>query len=135
MPTSLLLLAHVIRDAAWELFAALAALFTLISGLALLFYPGVYELSKSYATLQHLFPNPHIPGAFAVLTGLGVFLYLDRPFGRWAAVGVVIFQALQFFGSLASVGLSGGTVFFLLFLAIAMAGLLKSGGILPVKAP
>jgi hypothetical protein len=130
MFTSLRLLQHRIRLTHWEVFAALSAIMTLIPGLALIFYPNVYALAKSYNGLAKLFPTPWPLGVFATLAALGVFLLIDRPLGRWCLLCVLLYQTLQFLSSITSVGLSGGTVLYFVFASLTLYAFLKSGGIL-----
>lgn len=129
LPPSLALLARVFRMAEWELFAALAAVFALPSGLGFLFYPHVFELSKSYVKLAELFKVPQPLGAFAVAAALMVLLGINNTVGRFGMFGIVLFWTLLFLGSLASVGLSGGTALYFMFLGLAIFGYLRSGGV------
>lgn len=124
---------HIIREAfqatPWQTFAVLAALVALIMGLALLLYPDVYALSRSYQVLAQWWPDADSLGFCTVLAAALVLLTLHRSAARVGLMGVLLFHVLIATTSFLAVRLSGGTILYVLFSALAFYGYLKSGGI------
>ena len=120
----------------WELFAGLAAIFSLPVGLSFLLYPDVFALSKGYQQLAHMFVIPQPLGVVALVSALCVLLGIGTSLGRWGLLVLTLFWMLMTLSSFASVGVSGGTIWFLLFFGLALFGFLRSGGVKrPSRSP
>lgn len=123
---------HVICEAfratPWQTFAVLTAL-ALIMGLSLQLYADMYALSRSYQVLTGWWPDADSLGLCTVLAAALVLLTLHRSAARVGLMGVLLFHVLIATTSFLAVRLSGGTILYALFSALAFYGYLKSGGL------
>ena len=122
---------HVIREAfratPWQTFAVIAAIVALVMGLALLLYPDVYALSRSYLVLARWWPDADSLGFCTVAAAALVLLTLHRSAARFGLIGVLLFHVLIAVTSFLAVRLSGGTILYVLFAGLAFYGYVKSG--------
>lgn len=126
---SLHIILNAFRLTPWETFAVLAAIPALVIGGALLIYPNVYTLSKSYTVLAEWWPNAKILGAVVVSAVLLMLASLHHSLGRVGLIGVMLFHLLLCISGFAAVRFSGMTILYGLFLCLATYSFLQSGGV------
>jgi len=127
--TSVSLMRRAFSSAMWELFAGLVALFSLPTAYSFMFYPDVFSVSKGYAQLEKMFHIPQPLGVFVLVAALLVLLGIGTQLGRWGLLALTLFWFLMALASLASVGVSGGTIWFAALFSLALFGFLRSGGV------
>lgn len=121
----------VTRMIPWEGYALAATVGGVITGAGLALYPDVYSLSKSYDALASTGIPAPVVGLIGLASSSWVLAMLRFQSVKWGLYGLLLYLSTLMFGSLISVGPSGGTGLYFFFAACIWRAFRNSGGLTP----